>query len=303
MGNISPLSPIPVSYTASIPGDTTLYFVQAILRDTQSSKILQTLNLSNVSLTPNRYTGIFNAVSDPSGLGRPVDITISVYTDSGHTAQSPNYQVLQLNYVVLQPWLPTLGSGGGLNIDYEKLQKMFDGKKVSNAELINETMGAMPKFDYERLDPKPILETHKKETLAEVAKMLQPVLSAIEGHQVATESNHRTLVASMQELPSLFNRIERAMNAQGSGNSAERKELHSKLVALVERVEKTAKETGESAGKKHSQAIKEAMDSMQGYLSDNLSGKEINFLYSPEAPHKKEKKNGYTAEDVARMLS
>lgn len=157
---LSPKSAIPVSYTASIPGDTTLYYVQAVLRDTATSAILQTLNLTRQSVTPNRYVGSFNPVSDPSGLGRPVDVTISVFEDAGHTTLSTNYQILQLAYVVLQPFIANLGNGGGgSNVSYEKIAATviaaLDTKSTKDAEKkLLEAIHAIPlaEFDYERME-------------------------------------------------------------------------------------------------------------------------------------------------------
>lgn len=306
---VSPLSRLPVSYIASIPGDTTLYFVQAVLRDTQSSTVLQTLDLTRVSSTPNRYTGIFNSVSDPSGLGRQIDITISVYTDAGYTALSSNYQVLQLNYTVLQPWLPTLGSGGGLNIDYEKLQKMFDGTRVSNAELLNESLrpNKVPELDYDRIESssKTQYEANKREIVAEVANMLQPMLSAIEGHRQSTETNHKMIGDRLEQLPNLISSIEQIVQTHNATSITERKSLRRELLAALDELGSSAKEMHESSSKSGTKAMQEAVETIQSYLDSNLSEKEIKMVYSvaPDRKNGQEERRGYTPDDVRRMLS
>lgn len=149
---LSPKSPIPTAWTASIPTDTTLYYVRAVLRDTASSATLQSLNLTRESSTPNRYVGTFNPVSDPSGLGRPVDITVSVYEDSAYTTLSVNYQILQTSYVVLQPFIANLGNGGGgSNISYEKIAAVVVEKlKGENTTGMDEM--SPEEIDYGRIE-------------------------------------------------------------------------------------------------------------------------------------------------------
>lgn len=303
MGELSPLSPIPVSYTASIPGDTTLYYVKAVLRDTQSSAVLQSINLAQYSSTPNRYTGNFNAVQDSSGLGRPVDITVTVYTDSGYSDPSPNYQIYQTSYVIRQPWLPTLGSGGGLNIDYDKLQKMFDGARVSNEELINEKIRAVPTVDYDRVDSsaRRFHDENKRETLAQVASMLQPLLSAVELHRQATESNHSELATSLSSLMPLFSQLERVINRKSALSSAERKTLHREVVSLMNGTHDTVKKLGKSSSKEYADRLREASDAITAQLKDGLSAKDMHFVYSPPEPKKAEKKSGFTADDIKKM--
>lgn len=160
---ISPNSAIPAAYTASLPDDTTLYYVRAVLRDTATSAVLQTLNLVRVSATPNRYTGAFNPVSDPSGLGRAVDVTVSVYTDAGYTTLSPNYQILQTSYVVLQPFIANLGNGGGgSNVSYERIaetvlaviaaEKGKGGENMSEEILQHLRDNGPESVDYERVE-------------------------------------------------------------------------------------------------------------------------------------------------------
>lgn len=119
---LPPSRPIPVAYSV-LPTDAVLYYVQSVLRDTSTNKVLQTISLKQDPAYAYRYTGAFAAVSDPSGLGRPVDITTIVYTDAGHTVLSQNYAAEQTSHVVLQPWIPTLGAGGGGSIDYERLRR------------------------------------------------------------------------------------------------------------------------------------------------------------------------------------
>lgn len=304
---LSPNSLIPVSYTASIPGDTTVYFVQAVLRDTQSSNILQILNLTNISTVPNRYTGNFKPVSDPSGLGRPIDITISVYTDSGHTTLSPNYQILQLNYTILQPWIQNLGMGGGLNIDYDKLQKMFDGTKVNNAEIGNEKAPKRERINYKRLE-EGALGAHEatRAALSEEFKgHIKNILDILSGisKTYSTYGDAHTKVLSTIE--SRMNDLENSIGQGQSKSSEERNAMRQELSASIKEFKDEFKKTSSDIPKANEKMFKKSFESLQDYLESNLSEKEIKINYTP-TPMKKEKeekeKPMFAPEHIASLL-
>lgn len=308
MGNISPLSPIPVSYTASIPGDTTLYYIRAVIKDTQSSTTLQTINLSRVSSTPNRYTGLFNSVSDPSGMGRPVDITISVYTDSGYTTLSPNYNILQLNYVVLQPWLPTLGSGGGLNIDYEKLQKMFDGTKVGNEEYINEKLSKLPKVDYEAImaSHKSALQETSREMVATIKNDLQNLLLSVETSKADLTRSHTSGINALHMRLNSLESVVTTGNTQSKQNGEmSKKELNRAILETREEL----KNMHAKHSKNMEEHFKKTTGSIQDYLGENLGGKELHLnvpalSFTPSNKREKvEDPNEWTPEKVQRLYS
>lgn len=308
---LSPNSQIPVSYTTSLPGDVTLYFVQAVLRDTQSGKTLQTLNLTNVSSTPNRYQGLFNPVSDPSGLGRAVDITISVYTDSGHTTLSNNYQILQLNYTILQPWIQNLGTGGGMNIDYVKLQNMFDGSKVNNSEMGNELVKKISKneIDYDRigdmLDEK--IETTRSSLSSEFGKHTDNLSKRVNDSLESVTQLHANHSKSISNVENKIQALERKISDGQSISSKEIKEIKSVLSDVGSSVISEAKSTMQDSTDTHQKTIndtiKKAITEFQEYLKDNLSEKEIKMVYNM-APEKreKEKQRGYAPEDILSLL-
>lgn len=298
---LSPNSVIPVSYTVSLPGDTTVYFVQAVLRDTQSGATLQTLNLANVSTTPNRYQGVFNPVSDPSGLGRAIDITISVYTDAGHTTLSLNYQVLQLNYVILQPWIQNLGMGGGMNIDYEKLQSMFDGAKVGNEEIGNEVARRIPrtKVDYGKIENYTITASEKTKTSlsSEIGKhmgILSKTLSDIKSN-VALQSHIKSLEARIQSLES---KSLRGQDISFRIHSELKNELSS---ALSEFRQGQAKSYFSNMSNDHvnNERIKNAISDLSDYIHRHL--KQANPSVGVETPKKKEKR-GNLGKHVASLI-
>lgn len=302
---LSPNSLIPVSYTASIPGDTTTYFVQAVLRDTQSSKILQTLNLVQVSTTPNRYTGNFNPVSDPSGLGRPIDITISVYTDSGHTTLSPNYQILQLNYTILQPWIQNLGMGGGMNIDYAKLQKMFDGSKVTNAEIGNEKAPKRERVNYKRLEEASLGASEgARSALSEELKGHINNLSKLMSDIAKGHGDVGTLtMGRFDAMEQRLNALEGNISKGQSMSAKERKEMKEALSSAITDFREEFKNTSEKGSKNSEKILSDAFESLQSYLGETLSEKEFKMVYQLN-PQKREKeeKSGFAPEHIAGLF-
>lgn len=303
---LSPNSLIPVSYTASIPGDTTVYFVQAVLRDTQSGTTLQTLNLTNVSTTPNRYQGSFNPVSDPSGLGRAIDITISVYTDSGHTTLSNNYQILQLNYTILQPWIQNLGTGGGLNIDYDKLQKMFDGTKVTNAEIGNEKAPKRERINYTRLEgatmgageaTRAAISDEFKGHISNVLKILSDL----------SRSHSETTKGNSIKFDSMEKRLEKFESIASEGykmSSKERAEMRTDMVETLKEIREENKNYLDEGSKMYEKKFSKIVEDMQEYLADNLSQKEIKMVYNmaPQKNEKEKKAQGFSPQDIQSLM-
>lgn len=302
---LSPNSLIPVSYSTTIPGDTTLYYVRAVLRDTQSSSTLQTINLKNVSSVPNRYTGTFQPVSDASGLGRPVDVTISVYTDSGYTTLSPNYQIVQYNYVVLQPWIPNLGVGGGLNIDYDKLQKMFDGSKATNAEIGNEKAPKRERVNYKRLEEASLGASEgARSALSEELKGHINTLSKLMSDIAKGHGDVGTLTMGR------FDAMEQRLNAlegnisKGQAMSAkERKEMKEALSSAITDFREEFKNTSDKVSKNSEKMLSDAFESLQSYLGETLSEKEFKMVYQLN-PQKREKeeKQGFAPEHIAGLF-
>ena len=303
---LAPNSPIPVSYTTGIPDDTTLYYVRAVLRDTQSDQILQTLNLTNVSSIPNRYQGVFNGISDPSGLGRAVDITVSVYTDSGYTILSTSYQVFQLNYVILQPWIMNLGTGGGMNIDYDKLQKMFDGAKVNNAEIGNEKSPKRVKINYERVNEgvlgategaRAALSGELKNHIGTISKLIEGIYQASQESKKAHEDRFSVLEARINDLSTNMGKGQQM-------SSKERMAMKNDLISAVKEFRDEYKKSNDEGSKKSEERLNKFAEEMQEYLGENLSEKEIKMVYNVTPQKKeKEKSNGMSPEHLMALLN
>lgn len=113
-----PQNPLPLVYLITDHTDTNTYFVRAVMRDSLSGSIIQTINLTDRG--NRRFSTQVNAPADPTGFGRHIDITITPYTDSGYTQKADTYQEkIDKWYIRAQQ----SHGGGGSDIDYDYLFK------------------------------------------------------------------------------------------------------------------------------------------------------------------------------------
>lgn len=287
--NISPLKTIPVSYVV-LPTDTMLYYVQSVLRDTATSKILQTINLKRDSTYLYRYTGTFAPVSDPSGLGRYIDITVIPYTDSGHTTPSQNYAALQLNYVVLQPWIPSLGAGGGGSIDYDKLRitiaEVVEEKVFGSAKDVKKGLNEIPKVEYERIG-EDMREALREMNLPNVShiKSLEAMLGY--GSDFAARSLNESHAATLERLEGLEGKMLSLHNQGSLYSDFSASEIKSLISSMKEEFTGLHNSSTEKLGKEYGTKMKEAVEQMKVHLDTNLSEKEVKLRVSEFEPRKK----------------
>lgn len=153
---IRPNSTFPIVYVISDPSDSNTYYVRSVIRNSATGAIIRISNLNYVNLTVDsgnsrRFSKSILAPADSSGAGFFIDVTTTVYTDSGYTVKSDAYQEDNAKYLVLEPWSPALGTGGGgwtgksegssVGIDYEKLK-----------EIIKEAFTELPTTELPNLD-------------------------------------------------------------------------------------------------------------------------------------------------------
>ncbi len=152
--------------------DLTTYYVQAVVRNSVTGEIIKTINLTDEG--NGRFTKIYEVPSDISGLGFYIDITISVYTDSGYTTKASSYGDNNDQFLVFDR-TPRGGGGGGADVDYKKIQKMMDGVMKAMTD-------AMPKMDIEPM-MKMMADIKKEVGMIEMPEMEKmdhtPVLKAI----------------------------------------------------------------------------------------------------------------------------
>lgn len=104
--------------------DSSTYYVRAVIKNSLTDAIIATLNLTD--LGSRRFKKAWQVPADVSGQGFYIDITTSVYTDSGYTTKSENYGDDNNSFLVQTRAKAGLGGGGGVDIDYKKIKKMLD---------------------------------------------------------------------------------------------------------------------------------------------------------------------------------
>lgn len=194
--------------------DPTVYYVQATVRDSIDDSVLEVLNLVNTG--SNRFKAIYEVPSDVSGLGFYIDINTSVYDDSGYTSKASTYSDENESYLVFDRITRPGGSGGGMDVDYKKIQKMldalrksmkdpkeFDTKPIMAAimgveEKVEAIIPAFPKPSELNLDPviKQILTTEKT------------IITAIDEKEVTPETNLSPVLEAIEEKTTDFSGLE-----------------------------------------------------------------------------------------------
>ena len=122
MLQLNPQSQFPVVRQLADSSDTGTYYVQAVCTNSLTGTVLQTINLTGGS--GQRFTGTFNVPPDGSGNGLYIDITTTVYSDSGYTTKSEVYGSESNTYVVQQRYNHVFGGGGG-EISYDKIRAII----------------------------------------------------------------------------------------------------------------------------------------------------------------------------------
>jgi len=106
------------------PTDTSTNYVQSIVRYSATSAIIATMKLT--SLGGQRFSGTFTVPADVSGQGYNLDITSTVYTDSGYSQPNINYPISTQQYTAIQPLNSFAMAGGDDGIDEATLIKVLE---------------------------------------------------------------------------------------------------------------------------------------------------------------------------------
>lgn len=127
MTPISPSEPIDIVRTLKDPSDTSTYYVQALIRRSTDGSTITTIKLAFQATR--FYSTRWLSFATP---GTQFIITTKVFTDSGYTTQSLNYEEESQGYKI--QFIPTAypfvggggGSGGGEKIDYGKIRTIVE---------------------------------------------------------------------------------------------------------------------------------------------------------------------------------
>lgn len=155
MIQISPQETYPIVYKLSDPNETDTYYVRAVVRNSVTGAILQTVNLTD--LGSGRFSESVQAPNDPSGLGLYIDVTVTVYSDSAYTTKNQKYSDVLYPYLV-QTRInhSTAGGGGGLVVNAKEGQTGIDYEKIK--QMLLEALDGLPKDTKQPVDITPIMQ-------------------------------------------------------------------------------------------------------------------------------------------------
>lgn len=117
-----------------MPGDVATYYVQAVVKNSSTGTVLQTVNLTDQG--SQRFTGAYQIPNDTSGQGFNIDITTTVYTDSGYSTVSNIYTIDNAAYLVFDRLLSrNVAVGVGVDVDYKRIEKMIE-KAIAERKMV-----------------------------------------------------------------------------------------------------------------------------------------------------------------------
>lgn len=192
MINIQPQSNFTIIWENNDPSDTTEYYPQVTIRDAISAETIDTVNLALVAGSQSLYMSLWQAPADVSGAGFQINMTVKVYTDSGHTSISDTKAIENRDYLVFDR-LRHLGGGGGVDIDYKRVARMLSEELDKRP---------YPTPDIPKYDQKPVLDALERIS-EEVRGIVIPLPKETDLTPVLTSlANHvDRLVAEIRELP------------------------------------------------------------------------------------------------------
>lgn len=137
---VEPQTPLPAVYQIVDHTDPNrdAYYVRAVVRDSLTAATLATVNL--LSKGEGRYASVFPAPADGTGLGRQIDVTITVYTDTGYSLKSELYQQIIEKWYVKTAAVSYGGGSGGDGTDYDYIVKSVDKLLVKRLKEIKDAL-------------------------------------------------------------------------------------------------------------------------------------------------------------------
>lgn len=213
--NINPSSPLRIVRQLSDPSDVATYYVQAVVRNSASGTVLETINLTDNG--DQRFTGTYQTGPDGSGNGFYIDVTTTVYTDAGYTTKSGNYGIEAETYHVIQAWSHALGGGGGFSpdVNYEKVRQIVQEElgKLEKPEppvipdlmpellrleqRLTASVGAINIPEQKEVDLEPVLQ----EVRTSVDNAINTLLLAVDSKEVTPETDLSSVLSAIEGLP------------------------------------------------------------------------------------------------------
>lgn len=183
--------------------DPTTYYVQAVIKNSVSGATIATVRL--IDGGNGRFTKLWEVPSDVSGLGFYIDITISVYSDSGYTTKASSYGDSNDQFLVFDR-IVKHGGGGGMDVDYKKIEKILTSsikpllglKNADLAPVLAQIKGVMMAVD--KIEMPEMEKMNHTPVLKAIEKSLSSVLKAIDNKPVTEKTDLGEVVTKLGEL-------------------------------------------------------------------------------------------------------
>ena len=127
---IQPRTNFPISRIIGDPTDMATYYVRATVRRADTAALLATVKL--LSQGNHLYAALYQVPADTSGQGLYITITTTVYTDSGYTTVSTNYEQESDTFVIYDQFNLVQGLATQIaaliqtpDIDYRRFEMIF----------------------------------------------------------------------------------------------------------------------------------------------------------------------------------
>lgn len=227
------------------PLDTGTNYVQAVIRNSTTGGIVATLNLTDQ--TGQRFTGEYTTPPDISGMGYYLDITTTVYSDSGYTTKNVNYSIEANTYFIHEQ--RTHFGGGGSDVNYDKIRKIvqeiLDGQEKQEMPTIKDLTPEIKAMEQRIKDSvanavssirfpeqvRPDLDGVVSRISSTVENATNAVLMSIEQKEVTPETDltpvmqaiealpNDQILTAMQELQTLTQTLQELVNTQSDVDS------------------------------------------------------------------------------------
>jgi hypothetical protein len=210
--NVNPNSSLRIIRQLSDPYDSGTYYVRAVVRNSATGDVLDTIDLTDSG--SQRFVGTYQTGADASGSGFYIDVTTYVFTDAGYTTASENYSIESNVYHVIQQWNHAAGLGGGLDVNYEKVRRIVQeelGKLVIPEPIqprdltpellgierrLKESVGAIKIPEQKEVDLEPV----KQEVRSSVDNAINTLLLAVDAKEVTPATDLTALEAEVASI-------------------------------------------------------------------------------------------------------
>lgn len=212
MLSIRPGSTFPIVRQIADPTDSATYYVRAVVRDSVTGDTIATVDL--VDQGNQRFTYNYPAPSDGSGFGRYIDVTTTVYSDSGYTTRTGIYADENQTYMVKENEVHLGFGGGGADVDYKKIRTILkelldEHEKMEMPEIpeqkdITPAINALETRILGAINGIEIPQPEKidlTDVISKVDEAINTLLIAVDSKEVTPETDITPVLSQIESLP------------------------------------------------------------------------------------------------------